>query len=284
MTRISSTLYFKINVVNGNEKRGEGIAPKAIQLGDENELKIVIESVVKNTDTRKMALQILVDYIQVPFVVDGKVYDTYYIEAEDNFSLTKQIQLAADLDRTVDHKIVIMLINDLQVHAADSKIPILASASVSNQLLVCDEEKNELIRPDQEYEAVIDQYEEEFFGIFLTQDANGDKKEIPQRIVYAKPGQTVKVYYHLGGFTDSSEVLVFLNVGETQTKINGKDFLLFQTQSPTQILYGEFELTAPLEEGQYEVSAWAVSNPYGEISEIIQAVIGSPRFTLSVKE
>lgn len=271
-------------VVTGDEKRGEGIMPKAIELGKDNELDIVIESVVENTDMRKMALQILVDYVQVPFVVDGKIYDTYYIEAEDNISLTKQIRLAADIDRNVDHKIVIMLLNDLQVHASDLEIPISATASASNQLLVCGGEKNKLIRPEQEYETVIGQYEEAFFGIFLTQNADGDKKVIPHRIIHAKPGQTVKVYYHLGGFIDSSEILVFLNVGEKQAKINGKDFLLLQTQSQTQILFGEAEFTAPMEEGQYEVSAWAVNNPYGEIPEIIQAVLGSPRFTLSVEK
>ncbi len=50
------------------------------------------------------------------------------------------------------------------------------------------------------------------------------------------------------------------------------------------VLYGRLELTAPMEEGKYEITAWAVNNPYGEIEKGMQDLHGAPRITLSAEK
>ena len=269
-------------VVNGIEEREEGIVPEFILLGEYNVLKVVIES----TGKRKMALQVLVDYIQVPVIVDGETYDTYYIETEKNISVTKQIKLGIDIDRNVDHKITVMLLNDLQLTSGEisggeiAKYVIFGGAATFDSLLVCDKEKNELKRPKAEYETLIKEYDDELGAIFLTQDENGKRKKI-QGNINVKPGEKVKLYYHIGGF--NGETLIFLNIGEKQSQINGKDFLLFECRT-SKVLYGQLEITAPMEEGKYEVGAWAVNNPYGKIQNGMQTIAGTPRFTLNVEK
>lgn len=127
--------------LTGKEERGEGIVPQGIVIGEDNELDLLVESVVMGVETRRMAIQILVDYQQVPFIVDGKMYDTYYIEAHDNFSMSKKIKLVMDIERNVDHKITTLLINDLQTHAGDSGTHILANAAAGDEILICDKKK-----------------------------------------------------------------------------------------------------------------------------------------------
>ncbi len=267
-------------VLEGRDERG---GPD-IEIGEDNELNLVVECVVKDTDTRKMAFQILVDYEQVPLIVDGERYDTYYIETQDNISVAKTIKLDMNIDQSVDHKITALLINDLQVHACDSDLRIINSTAAVDRFLICDTKKNKLISHQTEYEIPVGEYEEEFPSILLTQDETGNKRVIPQNMIQAKPGETIRLYYHLGGFVKSDETIVFVNVGEKQTKINGKDYLLFHADSPTRVLYGRLELTAPMEVGKYEITAWAVNNPYGEIEKGMQELYGAPRITLSVEK
>lgn len=276
--------YYYCMGLTGREERGKNIVAPGIEIGENNELNLVVECVVDGEDKRKMALQVLVDYQQVPLIVDGKKCDTYYIEAEDNISIEKKIILDKDIDRSVDHKITALLINDLQFHAGDLERHIEINAAYFDAFLFCDKKKDSLVRPQKEYEIPISEYEEEFPQIFLTQDETGNKKAIPQNLIHAKPGETFRLYYHLGGFTNSEETVVFVDIGEKQTKINGKDYLLFHSDDPTKVLYGELELTAPMEEGKYEISAWAVNNPYGEIEMRMQGLYGGPRITLSVEK
>lgn len=270
--------------LTGREERGKGVLPPGIETGEDNELNLVVECLVRDMDRRKMAVQILVDYVQVPFIVDGERYDTYYIESEDDISILKKIYLDTDIDRSVDHKITVLLINDLQVHTSDSEHEIIMASAQFDAFLFCDEKKDRLMRLQTEYEVPIGVYEDEFPGLFLTQDDSGSRKKTPGNLIYAKPGETVSLYYHLGGFIQSDEAVVFVDVGERQTKINGKDYLLFHETDPNQILYGKLELTAPMEEGKYEICAWALNNPYGEIEYSMQDLYIAPRITLSVEK
>lgn len=263
--------------------RGQG-GDEDIKIGEDNELDLVVECLVKDTDTRKMAVQILVDYEQVPLIVDGERYDTYYIESEDNVSVSKTIKLDLDLDRSVDHKITALLMNDLQVHACDSDQRILDNTLTIDRFLVCDTKKNQLADRQTVYEIPDSAYEDQFASIFLTQDESEQKRVVSQDMIPAKPGETIRLYYHLGGFTKSDETVVFVDIGEKQTKINGKDYLLFHEDSPTKILFGSLELTAPMEEGKYEIAAWAVNNPYGAIEGGMQVFYSAPRLTLSVEK
>lgn len=274
-----SAYYMRLT---GEEERGENIVPQGIVLGEDNELNFEA-GVTAGADKERMALQVLIDYKQVPLIVDGETYDTYYMEAQDNIPIAKKIKLAADIDRSVDHKITALLLYGLQVPAADADSYTMDNAVAMDELLICDEKKDNLIRSDAAYETDYREYEEISGGIFLTLEEDEDKRAIPGSVIHAKPGENVQVYYHLSGFTQSGETLVFLNIGEKQANINGKDFLLFWEDCADRVLYGKLEMTAPTEEGKYEVSAWAVSNPYSGSVEG-SMIGGSPRFTLCVEK
>lgn len=269
--------------LTGEEKRGEGITPEGILLGKENQLNLMVQVPLMGEEHKKMSVQIFLDYHQIPFIVDGKTYDTYYIEAWNDISLTKQITLAADIDRSVDHKITALLLNDLQAGAGEL-LYVVGNGIRMDALLICDEKKGRLLRPEAAYETEYKEYEEISGGIFLTLETGEDKRRIPDDVIHAKSGEKVKVYYHLAGSAQAKEALVFLNIGEKQAKVNGKDFLLFQDMAEDRVLYGELEMTAPMEVGRYDVSAWVVYNPYGEIEGCGQSVEGSPRFTLCVEK
>ncbi len=101
--------------LTGKEEHGVGIQRQGILLGADNVLEMTVECPLLGEDEKKMALQIFIDYQQVPFAVDGNIYDTYYMEAKEDFSTTKKLVLAGDFDRSVDHKITALLWNDLQV-------------------------------------------------------------------------------------------------------------------------------------------------------------------------
>ena len=100
------------------------------------------------------------------------------------------------------------------------------------------------------------------------------------------PGERVRVCYHLSGSQKPQKTLVFLTIGQRQAAVNDKAFLLSEKTMPNQVLCGELEMTAPDEPGEYDVSAWAVYDPYGESGEQTAAgnMEGSPRFKLCVEK
>ena len=269
--------------LTGKEERGEGITPQGILLENDNQLQLTVEAPLGGEEHKLMSVQIFLDYLQIPFIVDGKTYDTYYIEAWEDISVTKQITLVADIDRSVDHKITVLVLNDLQAGAGDL-LYLIRNGGGIDQLLICDDKKDDIIRPNAAYETAYKEYEEISGGIFLTLEKGENKRLIPEGVIHAKPGEKVKVYYHLAGSRQTNEALVFLNIGEKQAKVNGKDFLLFQETKKDKVYYGELEMIAPMEPGKYDVSAWVVYNPFGEMESFMQSIDGSPRFTLSVEK
>jgi len=290
LTGNASAVYDKGNMVSqcglgltGKEKQDEEGMPQYILLGRDNQLRLMVKAPLGEEEQKKVSVQIFLDYRQIPFIIDGKTYDTYYIEGREDIDLTKQITLAADIDRNVDHKITVLLLNDLQASAGELLYQIGNGAQI-DKLLVCDEKKDKLIHPEVEYETAYQEYEEIFGGIFLTLEKDGSKKLIPGGVIHAKPGEKVRVYYHLGGASQNGEALMFLNIGENQAKLNGKDFLLFQETAKDRVLYGELEMTAPMEAGSYDVFACAVYHPFGGDESPVQTVECSQRFTLSVEK
>lgn len=267
----------------GKEERGEGITPEGILLGKDNQLTLKVQVPLMGEEHKKIAVQIFLDYHQIPFTVDGKTYDTYYMEAWNDISFTKEITLAADIDRSVDHKITALLFNDLQAGAGEL-LYMIGNGTQVDALLICDEKKGQLVRPKTAYETAYQEYEGISGGIFLTLEKGEEKIRIPDDTIHVGPGETVKVYYHLAGAAQAKEALVFLTIGEKQVIVNGKDFLLFQEPAKNRVLYGELEMIAPMEPGKYDVSAWVVYNPYGETDGIGQSVEHSPRFTLCVEK
>jgi hypothetical protein len=260
----------------------EGLGSKFIILGQDNELKVVVES----GGPRKMAVQILIDYVQVPIIVDGESYYSYYIETDGNISLTKIIKLDTDIDMSVNHKITALLLNDLQLSAGEiddetKRFTMNGGGVTLDRLLVCDTDKGKLAECEAQYETEMTEYDDEYGTVILTTDDSGNRKLVKENI-NVSPGEKIKLYYHIGGFTESGESVMWVNVGEKQTKINGKDFLLFKGE-PGKVLYGEIEFTAPTESGKYEIGVWKVNNPYGEIENIIQIAMGGPRITLNVE-
>ena len=65
--------------LTGKEEHGVGIQRQGILLGADNVLEMTVECPLLGEDEKKMALQIFIDYQQVPFAVDGNIYDTYYM-------------------------------------------------------------------------------------------------------------------------------------------------------------------------------------------------------------
>lgn len=71
--------YFDVYSETTKDKVRDGI----INMGkSSDDLYIMVESAGQE---RKIAIQIFIDYVQVPIIVDGKEYFTYMIDADDSF-------------------------------------------------------------------------------------------------------------------------------------------------------------------------------------------------------
>lgn len=73
-------------------------------------------------EDRQIAVQIFIDYIQVPMIIEGETYQTFFVDADKSFSKEFCFQIAETLDESVDHKIMAAMTVYSDKHVKDSEL------------------------------------------------------------------------------------------------------------------------------------------------------------------
>ena len=238
---------------------------------------------------RQLAVQIFIDYVQVPIIINGTTYDTFFINADDKFSKEYAFQFAEKIDTTKNHKILAILTaysNILMAKQDAQAVATSTDTSLCFDGILSFNPNNTLAEPLFNMNKPSELYEDDFNDGFLLNTATKNIRSIPDNTVTASPDETVTLKYHVGGGSaeeSRDNSLILVNIANKQTSINEQAYYYLDTE-PGKISYGEFSIQAPSEPGMYEITAWSVPNPF--TPNITSCNINIPmamRFTLEVK-
>ncbi|MBQ2800026.1 MAG: hypothetical protein IJF03_01400 [Lachnospiraceae bacterium] len=238
---------------------------------------------------RQLAVQIFIDYVQAPIIIDGTTYDTFYINADDKFSKEYAFRFAEEIDTTKNHKILAILTAYSNILMAKQDVQAVATSTDTSLCfdgILSFSPNNTLAEPLFNMNQPTELYEDNFNDGFLLNTATKNIRSIPDNTVTASPNETVTLKYHVGGGAakeSRDNSLILVNIANKQTSINEQAYYYIDTE-PDKISYGDFSIQAPSEPGMYEITAWSVPNPFAP--NITGCNINIPmamRFTLEVK-
>ena len=112
--------YFDIYSNVSKEKERNG----TIEVKENDDLYFMIENAGQK---RKFAIQIFIDYVQVPIKINGKEYYTFYVEADENFSKEYKFNFIEKIDYSIDHKMMAIMTASSDLHAKDIATPAIIS-------------------------------------------------------------------------------------------------------------------------------------------------------------
>lgn len=230
---------------------------------------------------RELAVQIFVDYVQVPIIIDGKAYDTFFIDATEKFSQIYEFRFAEDIDMSKNHKILGILTAYSNILIAEQDVVASGNDSLCIDGILSFSSENILAEPLYPVSEPLEIYEGEFGGFLLNTEKENIRK-IPQKKVSVKPSETLHMKYHVGDDGKGEEAVILVNIANKQTKINGQQYYYCHTEAG-KIAYGDIAIQAPEKPGLYEITAWSVPKPFSE--DIFECNISIPmamRFTLEV--
>lgn len=271
--------YFDIYSDKSKTKDRNGII-EVIKSSDE--LYLMIENAGKE---REIAIQIFVDYIQVPIIVEGKKYFTYIVKADKNYSYEIPFQLDKELDSTINHKLLAAMTVSSDIHAsslADDRTTNVYSIAYDEILMISD--KNDMFSGDLcDYEKPLKIYNDSWQGFLINDDLTSLKRKLPKKEKICKPGETIELQYHIGGYADCEEVVMVLCLDMMQIKINEREFLKIRTENEG-IANGIIKITVPETEGVYDLTGWVVKNPFTVNKIQFSPLDAIPRFTIIVQK
>lgn len=273
--------YFDIYSDSSKNRDRDGIID--IEKSTDN-LYIEIENAGQE---RKMAIQIFIDYVQVPIRVDGTEYLTYMIDADERFSEEFCFQLSGEIDESVNHK----MIAAMTIFADKHEINSLEERTDNRYSLAYDlilqfsgnEVKDMGTTKLYAYEEPRDIYQTMWEGLIMNSDLEEFGRKFPDKSIDAKPGEKIKLQYHVGGFEGGQEAIIILSLNMKQIQINSQNYLVCNL-GDDEIHNGVLEIDAPDEEGFYDLTGWVIKDPFSESDPEGFPLSATPRFTINVHE
>ncbi len=234
---------------------------------------------------RKMAVQVFIDYVQVPILVDGQEYFTYMVDTDEHFSETFCFRLRDKISESVNHKATVAMTAyaDKNEMDAEDEVTVDSRSLAYDMILVFDEENELATDTLYDYEEARELYKDMYSGLIINTDMEEFKRKSPPRSLEVKPGEKIKLSYHTGGFDDCQEVLVILSLGMEQIPVNGQNFIKCKVGEGN-LFNGILEITAPEEEGRYDLTGWVIKDPFSEFAGELVPLCDMPRFTIDVCE
>lgn len=232
---------------------------------------------------RQLAIQIFIDYVQVPIIVNEVTYDTFFIDTTEKFSKEYAFQFATEIDTSKNHKILGILTAYSNILIANQDVVASGNDSICIDGILSFNPNNKLAEPLYSISEPLEFYEDMFSGVLLNTEKENIRK-IPHKLVSAKPAETLHLKYHIGNDGGKESSVLLINIANQQTKINGQDYYYSNT-SPNKIAYGDITIQVPKAPGMYEVTAWSIPEPFSEnISSTNSIIPMAMRFTLQVEE
>jgi hypothetical protein len=215
------------------------------------------------TNPTECMLKIFIDYKETDYKIDNKIYTSYYFKAGTSDSIEIPFNLVNDIEFVNSHIITIAIIPDIDKYAFELKENLSLKKPVS-----IDYELSPPNRQDINAETVAFPpgkfIVNQFSGIMLNTDfdsTDSNTVKPPPQYISANAGETVKLAYYAGNYTNTDDLIFLVILGNSQIEINGKPFEHLMNR-PGEIGYGTIEFKVPEVRGKYDVIGIASNAPY----------------------
>ena len=241
------------------------------------------------TDTSsEYVLKVFYDYEEVSFSVNGS--DTFVSDhiftVNTMTSLIIPIMLDDNLSFDNSHLLTIAILTAPNKHAVDLDM-------MSNSYGVCSTyelaNRNETRQINAKPTAIGTAMflEITYQGLMLNTDFDAkDDNQVffPPKEIKTGSGETVRLAYRAGNYDENTgDVLFIVLVDWQQQGFNDNPFI-YISNNPGYMGYGEIEITAPIEQGKYDITGFIVRNPYElRNADIFELNDTCYRFTLVVE-
>lgn len=211
-------------------------------------------------------MKIFYEYEEVSFKINGGdiLLNGYVFTAKSGESMIIPIILDDSLTFNNSHLLTVAVLTAPNVHAVDLDLMTHSyGMSITFELTNRNGTRQIDDKPTaQEPQAFL---QIRFHGLMLNLDfeAKDDTQVFyPPLEIKAKSGETVKLAYRVRGYENTDDVLFIVLVDWQQQTLDGSKPFMHITNNPEYVSYGVIEITAPLEKGRYEITGFAVSNPF----------------------
>lgn len=238
-----------------------------------------------NNDS-EFILKLFLDYKEIQFYIKDELVNSYIFQTKAGESFVFPVNVDSTIELNSSHILTVAVLTAPQKHAKTSDLMsnsygVVLSYELAPKNGNRDMEINNICDEPMEY------LELNYQGLMLNSDFEKEENTIVQfpskdYIVYA--GERVELAYRAGNYDNAEDLLIIVLVDWQQQLINEADYIYIRN-SPGYISYGTLEFTAPLEAGEYEVTAFVVDQPFNlKDSDSFHTHDTAYRFTLTVQE
>lgn len=234
---------------------------------------------------REIAIQFFINYKQVPVLIEGKKYDTYYINADSKFSNEYSFQIAYPLEENTNYKLMAAMTVSSDIYTTDTSEKIASDIySIAYDVILQVDSMYELCKDkEQGYEIPKTEYNDLWEGILINNDIVEWKRSLPPKEIVCKTNEEIRLQYQVGGFDNCHCAMLILSLDMKQIDINDKNYVLFDVGDGL-IENGCITIKTPKQPGSYDLTGWLVEDPFDKNSIDYIPLRAIPRFTITVVE
>lgn len=230
---------------------------------------------------RQIAVQVFMDYEQIPIIVDGSPYFTYYINAGERYSEEIPFQLGIEVNEQYSHKMVTCMTVSSDLHECDTEGTPTNVYSLAYDWILKFDKEQELFLKEKEYQSPTKEYQDMWNGLLINNDITELKRTFPPKEIQCSPGEKIELQYQIGGLGNCEEVLMLLSLDMKQIMVDNKNYLVFRERDKN-IMSGTVMITAPEQPGLYDLTGWIIEDPFKNEQKEDFPLAAAPRFTIHV--
>lgn len=231
-------------------------------------------------------LKLFLDYKEIEFYINGELTDKHIFQAKAGESLVFPINLYSAIELNSSHFVTVAVLTAPNKHAKTIERMSNSYGMVLSYELA-PKNGNSSIETEITFDEASEYLELTYQGLVLNSDfdtSGNTMVRFPDKEYVVKAGDTVKLAYRAGNYENVEDILIVVLVDWRQQSINDADYLHIRN-SPGYISFGTLEFTAPLEAGEYEVTAFVAEQPFNlKNFDSFHTHDTAYRFTLTVQK
>lgn len=231
---------------------------------------------------RQFSVQVFIDCRQVPIKIDGTEYNTFFIDAPENFGRDFTFQLAEPIDTNYNHSLLAILTAGTDVLTNEVNFEMSNNYSIAIDHMLSFGRDNAMAQSEYNIEKTETVTGYQAAGLLLNTDTREYKRTMPGRELKLPAGEKFSLQYQVGGYEDCEEVAVIITIGLEQSNINNQDYILCEVENG-ELVRGIVNINAPQQEGEYEIMGWVIKDPFDADKTEYRPLDSSYRFTLNVE-
>ena len=217
-------------------------------------------------DNTEYILKIFYDYEEVFYFVNSGsgLINSYTFTADSRESLVIPITLDENLVFNNSHLLTVAVLTAPNKHAVDLDI-MTNSYGMSMTFELTQKSEVRQINDTPTAQEPTEFLQANYQGMMLNVDFELNENTsvyFPPKEIRAKSGDTINIAYRVGNYEDTGDVLFIVLVDWQQQRFNANKPYIHIVNNYGYVGYGIIEITAPLEKGKYEITGFAVNNPF----------------------